>query len=44
MKDKIKRKNLKYETKKYIIIQQYGIIRSFGESIYIQAASIVQAE
>ena len=47
--EKIKRKDLKYETKTYIYIyiydfQQYKTMRSFYESIYTQEASIVEAE
>ena len=35
LKEKIKRKDLKYETKKHIYeFQQYETLRSFGESIY----------
>ena len=35
LKEKIKGKDLKYETKKHIYeFQQYETIRSFGESIY----------
>ena len=45
MKEKIKGKDLKYETKKYIYdFQQYETIRSVGESIYTRKASIGEAE
>ena len=43
--EKIKRKDLKYETKKHIYdFQQYEKIRSFGESIYTGKAKLVEAE
>ena len=43
--DKIKRKDLKYETKIYIFdFQQCEIIRSFGENISIHKASIIEGE
>ena len=41
--EKIKRKDLKYETKKYTRdFQQYETIRSFGESIHTRKAKIVK--
>ena len=41
--EKIKRKDLKCETKKYIFnFQQCEITRSFGKNIYIHKASIIQ--
>ena len=41
--EKIKRKDLKYETKKYIYdFQQYETIRSFGESVHTRKAKIVK--
>ena len=43
--EKIKREDLKYKTKNYIYdFQQYETIRSFGESIYTQNISIVEAQ
>ena len=43
--EKIKWKNLKYETRKYIYdFEQYETIRSFGDSIYTRKANIVEAE
>ena len=42
---KIKRKDLKYETKKYIYdFQQYETIRSFGDNIYDNKINIDEAE
>ena len=43
--EKIKWKDLKYETRKYIYdFEQYETIRSFGDSIYTRKANIVEAE
>ena len=43
--EKIKRKDLKHEAKKYTYdFQQYETIGSFAESIYTRKASIVEAE
>ena len=43
--EKIKREDLKYKTKNYIYdFQQCETIRSFGESIYTQNISIVEAQ
>ena len=43
--EKNKRKDLKYETKKYIYdFQRYGTIRCFYEKIHSQKASIVEVE
>ena len=43
--EKIKREDLKYKTKNYIYdFQQYETVRSFGESIYTQNISIVEAQ
>ena len=43
--EKIKRVDLKYKTKTYIYdFQQYETVRSFGESIYTQNISIVEAQ
>ena len=43
--EKIKWKDLKYETRKYIYdFEQYETIRSFGNSIYTRKANIVEAE
>ena len=43
--EKIKWKDLKYETRKYIYdFEQYKTIRSFGDSIYTRKANIVEAE
>ena len=45
MARRIKRKDLKYETKRYIYdFQQYETVRSFGESIYISKINIYEAE
>ena len=44
-KDKTKRKDLRYETKKYIYnFQQCDIIRSFSDNIYTGKISIDEAE
>ena len=44
-KEKIKREDLKYQTKKDTYdFQQYETVRSFGESIYTRKASIVEVE
>ena len=41
--EKIKRKDLKYETKKHTYdFQQYETIRSFGESIHTRKPKIVK--
>ena len=41
---KVKQKDLKYETIKYIYdFQQYESIRSFGDSIYTPKANIAEA-
>ena len=43
--EKIKRKDLKYETNKYVYdFQQFETIRSFGESIYTGKTNINQTE
>ena len=45
--DKIKRKDLKYETNKYIYIynfQQFETVRSFDDNIYTDKISIDEAE
>ena len=43
--EKIKRKDLKYETKKYIYgFQQFGKIRSFGDNICTVRINIDEAE
>ena len=43
--DKTRKKNLKYETKKYIYhFQQYKRIRSFSDSIYTHKINKVEAE
>ena len=43
--EKIKRKDLKYETKKYIYdCQQYETIRSLGETIYTDKINTDEAE
>ena len=43
--EKIKRVDLKYKTKTCIYdFQQYETVRSFGESIYTQNISIVEAQ
>ena len=43
--EKIKSKDLKFETKKYLHdFQQHKTIRSFGDSIYTRKASLVEAE
>ena len=43
--EKIKRKDLKYERKKFIYdFQQYETIRFFGESIYTSKINIDEAE
>ena len=44
-KNKIKRKDLKYETNKYVFdFQQFETIRSFGDSIYNGKSNIDEAE
>ena len=44
-KKKLKKKDLKNETRKYIYpFQQYEMIRSFGDSIYTGKINIVQDE
>ena len=44
-KEKIKRKNLRYETNKYTYdFQQYESIRSFDDSIYTPETNIVKTE
>ena len=43
--EKIKRKDLKYETKKYTYnFQQYEKLRSFGDNIYFGKINIDEAE
>ena len=43
--EKIKREDIKYETKKYIYdFPQYETIRSYDESIYTCKANIVEVE